>query len=358
MKLSESLLLITKKVIRGAVGLGIEEAGARICGPTAWKYMKAALTPAFNELEHRFPKVFLVPEEAEKAIKTLSSEKVFEEMISNGFISLESGQQEILALLAGQNETLTVIGKNVDTGFEQLGKKADTLQTALDYLVGKLNELNYKVEDIVTSKGVKPPPSAPGVSPGQIYSHVFACQSDAQRWMESGDTETASKRLAEGRTLAEAGLQKFPDNASLLVALGYIEKTQAQVAQLQSNFEEYVNYLEKAAKCFANVLCSDPDNAGALNGMANVYFYHQDYDRAVKFGSMAVDRDPDYGAASWDLALALENKLIESEPDQSLTKKLKATYLHLQALMPHQPQVFTANDLVYVTDRLNALQHL
>lgn len=358
MKLSESLLAIAKKVIRGAVGVGIEEAGARICGPTAWKYIKAALSPAVDELEHRFPKMFLLPKEAEKAVKTLSSDKAFEEMISNGFISLENGQLEILAFLTQQNEIIAEIGKDVDAGFDLLDKKTDNLQVSIDFLTGKLIELTSRFDDLVPPKAAKPTVFTHSIAPGHIYDQAFTCQADAQRYVESGDAGEASERLAEGRILVETGLQDFPDNTSLLVALGYIEKTQAQAALLQSNFEHYVYYLEKAAKCFAAALSSDPDNAGALNGMANVYFYHHDYNRAIKFGTLAIDRDPEYGAAYWDLALSLESRLKDSGPDLPTTNKLKVTYRQLEVLISKQKQVFTTDDLAYVRNRMKALQYL
>jgi len=358
MKLSESLLAIAKKVIREAVGIGIEEAGARICGPTAWKYIKAALSPAVDELEHRFPKMFLLPEEAEKAVKTLSSDKAFEELISNGFISLENGQLEILAFLAQQNEILARIGKDVDDGINLLDKKTGNLQASLDFITGKLTELTSRFDALVPPKVAKSPVFTHGVSPGHIYTQAFTCLADAQSCVESGDAVAASEHLAEGRILVEAGLQDFPESTSLLVALGYIEKTQAQAALLQNNFEHYVYSLEKAAKCFAAALSSDPDNAGALNGMANVYFYHHDYDRAIKLGTLAIDRDPEYGAAYWDLALSLETRLKDSGPDLPAANKLKATYRQLEVLITQQKQIFTTNDLAYVRNRMKALQYL
>jgi len=356
MKLSESLLALTKKIIRGAVGVGIDEAGARICGPTAWKYVKKALSPVITELEHRFPKVFLLPEEAKKAEATLSSDNVFVKMLNKGFANLKSGQKEILAILAQQNETLSLIGKNVDDGFAQLGKEIGTLKEVLEYVTGKLNKLDINVDTFITSKGVQLPSYAQGLTPDQIYNQAFTYQSDAQRWVEAGEADAASERLANARPLVEAGLKRYPKNAFLLVSLGYIEKTQAQAALLQRDYEEYVYRLQKAAKCFAAVLRDDPSNVGALNGMANVYYYQRDYDRAIDLGSLAVDSAPEYGAASWDLAISLEAKLKECGSNQSLINKLKMIYRHLETLMPQQPQMFSANDLSNVHRRLKALQ--
>jgi len=357
MKLSESLLLLTKKVIRSAVGVGLDEAGARICGPTAWKYVKASLTPVVDDMEHRFPKLFLVPEEAERAVGALSADKVFEERLSESFANLTSGQQEILAVLAQQNETLSVIGKNVDDGFTRLSEKIDNMQAVTEYIATKLNELNINIDALVTHRGTDLPPFAPVMSPRELYNQSFTYQSDAQRWVGSGEADTASERLANARALVEAGLKRYPENTDLLVSLGYVEKTQAQAAQLQNDYEKYVSCLEKAAKCFAAVLSRDPSNIGALNGMANVYYYHRDIDRAIELGRLAVHNAPSYGAASWDLAISIEAKLEESGPTSALTDQLKATYRHLVVLIPQQPQVFTASDLAHVHKRLEALEH-
>jgi tetratricopeptide (TPR) repeat protein len=128
------------------------------------------------------------------------------------------------------------------------------------------------------------------------------------------------------------------------------------VAQLQGDHENYIVSLEKAAKCFATVLKSDPTNVGALNGMANVYVFHRDYDRAIELGTLATKSAPEYGAAFWDLAIALEGKIKDVGPQKPLVNHLKAVYRQLELLMPQQPAAFTASDLAYVRKRLRNLQ--
>jgi len=352
---SSAISLLAKKIVRGAVGVGLEEAGTRICGPTAWNYMKTILSPVVDELQGRFPTLFLVPEEAEKAAKALSSDKVLQDMLNDGFAHLESGQGEILALLAKQNDTLEDIGTSIDDGFRMAGQQLDS---AFDNIAAILARLELKLELIGTpsERGFEHTADVESLSVRQINDQAYAYQADAMRWVVVGDASAASQRLADGRALVElALLKRHPGNAQLLVLLGYMEKTQAQVAELQADHESYVASLEKAATCFAIVLKTDPTNIGALNGMANIYAFHRDYDRAIELGALAVKSAPTYGAAFWDLALSIEGKLQENGRNTVLINQLKAVYRQLETLMPQQPEAFTAGDLAYVQQKLRVL---
>jgi hypothetical protein len=55
-------------------------------------------------------------------------------------------------------------------------------------------------------------------------------------------------------------------------------------------------------------------HVSALNGMANVYSFHRDYDRAIELGTLAASIEPAYGEAAWDLAISLEGKLNQAGP--------------------------------------------
>lgn len=353
MKNSEVISLV-KQVVRGAVGVGLDEAGTRICGPAAWKYVQKMLSPVVDELQRRYPKLFLVSEEAEKATIALSSDEGLKDMLNRGFASLESGQGEILALLAQHNETLQVIGNSIDDGFREAGQHLDT---AFENIAAKLERLELKLEVFSQpnekNAGLHTVPV--GLSVRQIEKQAYAYQADGMRWVVSGEADAASQRLAEGRVLVEPALKDHPENVQLLVSLGYIEKTQAQVAELQGDHESYVASLEKAAMCFATALKTDPTNVGALNGMANIYAFHRDYDRAIELGTLTVKSAPTYGAALWDLALALESKLQEVGRKTALIDHLKVVYRQLEMLMPQQPEAFTASDLAHVHERLRML---
>jgi tetratricopeptide (TPR) repeat protein len=356
---TSSLVTVAKKVIREAGKMGLQagkvvldEAGSRVCGPTAWKYLKKILSPVVAELEKRFPKLLLVPEEADKGAEALSKDAALQDMLHSGFAKLESGQEEILAALARQNETLTGIGEAIDTGFLEVGRKLDG---GLDAIGRKLRALEFQIADLNAAPEGE---VGLGLSIAEINDQAGKLQWDAMKWVVAGDAKTASQRLAEARGLLEAGLRRAPGHAAVLVCFGFVQKTQAQVAQLEGNHQEYVDSLAEAAKYFGEVLRSDSTNVGALNGMANIYIFDKDYDRAIQLGTLAAHKYPNYGAAWWDLAIALENKmgLIGQTPE--LVQHLKSVYRSLQVLMPKQPQAFTASELAHVQGRLAALEKL
>lgn len=348
---SNSLLALAKKVIRKAGEIGLEEAGHYLCGP-AWPYVKKVLSPVIEELEKKFPKLLLVPEEASKAAEALSKDVALQDMLQSGFAELESGQEEILAALARQNETLIGIGEAINSGFLEADEKLDD---AFKAICSELRALKFKIADFHVAPKDE---VALELSIDEINKQATSLQWDAVKWVVAGDAKTASERLSEARVKLEAGLKRAAGHAGLLVCFGFVQKTQAQVSQLQGNHQEYVNSLAEAAKYFAEVLRNDPTNLGALNGMANIYSFDKDYDRAIQLGTLAVHSNPNYGAAAWDLAIALENKMKVIGKTPKLVEQLKSVYCHLQALMPQQPQAFTASELAYVQKRLVALESL
>lgn len=354
---SSALVSLAKKIIRGAVGTGLEEAGSRICGATAWKFTKKVLSPVVSELEKKFPKMFLVPEEAEKAAEDLSADQQLQDLLEEGFSELEAGQEEILAAIARQNDTLQAIGTSVDEGFRKAGDKIDR---AHEQLAKEIETIKLRLDLLIDSgeKAPLPPDDSARLSPEQISDQAYAYQADAIRWVVAGDAATAGQRLAQGRALVEGALQFHPGNSDLFVALGYVEKTEAQAAQLRRDHVGYVSGLEKAAVCFASVLKQKPRDVGALNGMANVYYYHLDYQRAIELGTLAVNSVPEYGAAWWDLALSYEGKISEVGPHEVLLGELERIYITLEMIMPEQPAVFTAADLAYVQKKIKSIARM
>jgi len=343
------ILSVAKEIIRNAAEIGVEEAGTRICG-SAWAPLKKVLTPAFKELESRFPALFLAPgPEAKKAasaaVDALGSDASLQKLLTDEFAKLGAGQDEILRVLAAQDETLRGIGAAVDKGFSQQGGQMAAILAEIQEL-----KLQLKVGQVHAGP-------ADNLSIDEIYVQANAYQADAMKWISARDAKIASQRLSQGRELASAGLSRDPTSVKMLVTMGYIEKSQAQVAQ-ESGTEDPVTLLSEAAKYFAKALEGDPNDVNAMNGMANVYLYAKDYDRAIKLGQMVVKQEPSYGAAAFDLSLALEGKIQEVGPKPELITPLRAVYKLLEVLMPAQPQMFPATYLAYVQKRLAALEQL
>ncbi len=362
-KSSQGFLSLAKKIIREGAIIGLDEAGSRIAGPTAWRYVKKVMTPVVEELEKRYPKLLLVGEKeakdaADLAVKALSTDIALQKMLSDSLSRLDEGQQEILAALARQNHTLQNIGNSLDEGFK---KTSENQELALDKILAEFKKMELKFEDV--RKLISPPPKYAELSIHEIHTQANTYQQDALKWISARDAKTASQRLAEGRNLLLAGLKRDPKSAYILVSLGFIEKTQAQVSMMQGDYDTAETILAEAAKYFVEAMKQEPKNFGAINGTANIYYYARDFDRAINLGLLLLKEAPTYGAAVWDLSLALEGKLAEvggpaSPLGPHYITVLKEIYQYLEELMPQQPRYFSATDMAHVQKRLSELGNL
>lgn len=348
---SQSLIALTKSILRQAAEIGIEEAGTRICG-SMWPTVKKMLSPVTDALQKRYPKLFLVGTDdakkaAEAAANDLSSDAGLQQMLSDSFSKLEAGQDEILDVLARNSETLKQIGDSIDRGF----KKAEEKDAAWhDAIVQQLQQLQLKIATVAT------PPAAPvsGLSTQQIFYQANSYQQEAISYLTSGDVESAAKRLEEAQALAEQGLRQDSGNPDMITTMGYVEKTQAQVCLEKGNADSASIFLDEAAKYFTHALQRDPSNVSAINGMANVYALTHDYDRAIKLGRSLFESAPDYSFATFDLTLALEEKIKEPNPDPALIELLRSAYARLIQQIPKTPG-FPPDYLPYVQERLAAV---
>ena len=136
------------------------------------------------------------------------------------------------------------------------------------------------------------------------------------------------------------------------------EKTQAQVWFMQSLYDRGDESIGKASNYFRRAIAHNPDDANAINGMANIYYYAHDYDKAIEFGFLAVEKSPTNGAVLNDLALSLEGKMAVAGVTPQRVEALKLVYGILEKVMPSQPQMFPASYLKYVQTRLQELNKL
>ena len=91
-------------------------------------------------------------------------------------------------------------------------------------------------------------------------------------WITKGDPGEAERRLDMARSIAMSGLAQNSNSALMMVTLGFIEKSQAQVAQLRRDPEATTEKLALAATYFARAMELDKTNLNALHGMANIYY--------------------------------------------------------------------------------------
>jgi tetratricopeptide (TPR) repeat protein len=322
---------------------------------------RSYVSPIVDKLREKYPKLLGKPKDAErvadaeKAANELSRNKALQAMLQTGFEKLESGQDKILAALAHQDHTMAQIGELVSKGFQKAGSDNDRL---LQVLRDGLHSIQLQVAGISSEAraGEAVPADVAALSSREISMQGSTLQADAMRWVVAKQPSTATQRLKEARCLVQGGLRREPANADLLITLGFIEKTEAQAAQLTRDQRTYVSSLSAAGSCFGKVLEHDPRNVGALNGMANIFTFNGDYDQAINIGELAICINPNYGAAAWDLAIALDKKIKEVGKQAGPVKRLKEVYEHLLKIMPKQPEAFTAGDFAYVQGKLRELE--
>jgi len=245
------------------------------------------------------------------------------------------------------NQDLQRISASIDRGFEAAHHDRHALR--------KLMQQEFQVLKLEFGKGaVAAQADQEVLSVQEIYADANAYQQDAMKWISARKTKFAGQRLRSAYELVREGLKREPDSTMLLVTLGYLEKSQAQVQQIVGDPRAAAAHLAEAGKVFAKVIQAESSNVSALNGMANIYLFAEDYDRAIAIGEWLFAVDPHYGAAIWDLALALEKRCdLTGDPD--VKEQLVTVYRHLLGLMPKQPQTFPANYLRHVQNRLEVL---
>jgi tetratricopeptide (TPR) repeat protein len=354
MSAARRILEVGKQILLAAVDLGIEEAGTRICGPTAWKVIKKLLEPVFAEIKRRYPSVFEDRAAAEKAAQDLESGQVFESMVAENLAGIEEGQSQILRVLARNDETLRGISDLIDRSAVEAERKSAARH---DELMAEFAKLELKLGA---------PRELARARHGQLSSRELAdrangYQADTMKWISAGDANAAAERLATARDLADEGLAREPDNVLLLATKGYVEKTDAQVASMRGDVGGSVDAYARAAQLFTRALQIDPEDVSSLNGMANCYLATRDYDHAIQLGMMVVEKQPMYGAALWDLGLALDGKLNDDDaPEESertaLEQALASVYGLLEQVMPLEPQTFPATYLAHVQKKHSALR--
>jgi len=345
---------VLKMVVRGAVEFGIDDAGARVAG-AGWPLIKKAAAPVLDELQKRYPALFLLPgpdskKAAENALHDLNTDPALGkqlETLSQQIESLGLKQDTILKSVMEQNDTLRGIGAVIKRVAESQALLAESLRSGIQ-------NLELRLDDLHAQAAQAPAEPEKQLSLREIYRRANGYQSEAMRYLDAGDVATAAERVKDGKALALSGFRRQPGDAGMLVTLGYLEKTNAQISW-QTGGGDAAGQLGAASRYFAKALEADPEDVGAMNGLADTYIFARDYDRAIELGEWVLAKEPQYGAAAWDLAIALEGKIAEAGHDPKYLAKLESTYERLKALIPTQPLQFGPDQLAYVEQRLQEL---
>jgi tetratricopeptide (TPR) repeat protein len=161
-------------------------------------------------------------------------------------------------------------------------------------------------------------------SMGPAYAGLaIATQGQGNEYLQQNNYDQAQKTLEKAEQYAKIALQYYPDDSSMTIQLGYTEKDLAQYYSSQGNEARAKESLESAARLFRMGLGANPQDAGAHNGLGDVYSLQGDLDRAIAEHETAVKLEPSYTFAWYDLAINYYEKCIrEQKPDQETLRKL------------------------------------
>jgi hypothetical protein len=117
----DRLLSTVKKIIFVGVEIGLDEAGSRLLGPTAWKYCKKIVSPVIDVLKEEYPSLAFdkpgdttAQQAAQDAVNFLSSNKNLQDMLWKNFTELKEGQKEILEGVNQMNVKLDLVSKDIN----------------------------------------------------------------------------------------------------------------------------------------------------------------------------------------------------------------------------------------------------
>ncbi len=117
---SENMLIsVVRNIILGAAEVALDEAGTRIVGPTAWKYLRKVIQPVYESLTKRFPNLKQTGTEKAKlaaqfAAEELSKNRDLQKRILKRFAELKKGQEEIIAEINRISKTLERSSETVE----------------------------------------------------------------------------------------------------------------------------------------------------------------------------------------------------------------------------------------------------
>jgi tetratricopeptide (TPR) repeat protein len=130
----------------------------------------------------------------------------------------------------------------------------------------------------------------------------FLYQLRANDMLRGGDFASVEQFLKQAEIYVNRALNLDHFDLKALVQAGYIYKEYGQRYIWMQQPEKALEPLEKAKRHFEFVLEKDPQNAGAHNGLGNIYYFHNDLDSAINEHEKAILLQPNYLFAYHDLA--------------------------------------------------------
>ncbi|MCK4733579.1 MAG: tetratricopeptide repeat protein [Methanophagales archaeon] len=167
--------------------------------------------------------------------------------------------------------------------------------------------------------------------------------------------------LEKAEEYSRNALQINDKNLATLVQLGYVYKDFAQRAQINKKQSE--DALNKSKGLFEVVIEHDKNNAGAHNGLGNIYALTKKFDEAVSEYKKAINLMPNYTFAHHDLAIAYYKEMkINHKQELNFAKSAMEEFeivLRLNSSNPVFPQEYIPkiqNLIDYLSSIINQIR--
>ncbi|MGE0825941.1 MAG: TIR domain-containing protein [Candidatus Binatia bacterium] len=142
-------------------------------------------------------------------------------------------------------------------------------------------------------------------SQDEFVGQITEMQQRVIELIEQRHIDDATALIERGLRRVDIGLERFPESAALYTLRGYLLKDQYQSSKNRLPDEHRREYLAKAEEAFQHALRLDPRNAGAHNGLGNIFFFLGNFNAAIEHHSVALElAHGNYPAAEHDKRLA------------------------------------------------------
>lgn len=151
-------------------------------------------------------------------------------------------------------------------------------------------DLNRRTEE-------RQPPTTPERREPTDYAalirQLMQSQRKAMEIMIGQDKTEGLRQIERNLVNIDKAVRSFPqdspgENANLFVSMGYALKDMYQNSKGRLPADMRHQYLSRSRACFAQALRLDRTNAGACNGMGNVFFLEGKFDEALKYHARAL----------------------------------------------------------------------
>ena len=146
-----------------------------------------------------------------------------------------------------------------------------------------------------------------------VLIEVATLQAKYMEALNANDEAAAEVALAESDKALNQALARMPDDLMVLNLKGYHHKNLALNYRRSKQVEQVDTELAKAEKSFEKVISLAPKDPGALNGLGSVAIMRNQLDRAEGLIQQALEVEPNYPEAQYDLKLIDRIRKAEAE---------------------------------------------